>query len=226
MYQDTFPTIPIIKELHLGGGTPTFFSPSNLRKLIEGIIGSNVVYQQKEFAFEGHPANTTKEHFQVLYDLGFRRVSFGIQDFDSEVQKTINRIQTYEDIKRSTEEARSIGFESLNFDLIYGLPKQSIETIQNTIEKTLELRPDRIAFYSYAHVPNLKPSQKSFEKWLPSGDEKSAFYQLGKEMLVDGGYVDIGMDHFALEDDALTVAHRSGRMHRNFWAIPHRRRIW
>jgi oxygen-independent coproporphyrinogen III oxidase len=216
MYLATFPSKPIIKELHLGGGTPTFFSPENLQKLIRGILAFGIVPKDHEYAFEGHPNNTTKDHLQTLYDLGFTRVSFGIQDFDEEVQKLINRIQPFEKVQEVVKNAREIGYKSINFDLIYGLPKQTKATVASTIKKTIELKPDRIAFYSYAHVPHLKPAQKSFEQWLPQDDEKRALYELGKAKLTENGYFDIGMDHFAVAKDAMYLAHLDGSLHRNF----------
>lgn len=216
MYLSIFPSKPIIKELHLGGGTPTFFSPKNLRLLIEGLFSLATVANHVEFAFEGHPNNTTETHLKALFDLGFRRVSFGIQDFDQNVQQLINRIQPFENVQQVTEAARRIGYESVNFDLIYGLPGQTKKTIQDTIASTLALMPDRIAFYSYAHVPHLKPHQKSYEQYLPGEEEKLGLYESGKSMLVDAGYSDIGMDHFALEQDAMLKAYQDGTLHRNF----------
>ena len=216
MYLDTFPSTPIIKELHLGGGTPTFFSPKNLKKLISGILDHGIVPENHEYAFEGHPNNTTREHLQTLFDLGFSRVSFGIQDFDAEVQKTINRIQPFDKVQDVVRDAREIGYTSINFDLIYGLPKQTLETIATTIGKTLDLKPDRIAFYSYAHVPHLRPAQKSFEQWLPQDEEKQALFDLGSDLLNKSGYKDIGMDHFALDSDVMFQAYTEGKLHRNF----------
>ncbi len=216
-YLSHFPQKPILRELHLGGGTPTFFSPQNLRKLLEGIHATAIIHPEREFSFEGHPNNTTAEHLQTLYDLGFRRVSFGIQDFDPLVQLTINRIQPYENVLRATQDARRIGYESVNFDLIYGLPHQTLASVAHTIDQVAQLRPDRIAFYSYAHVPWVKPSQRGYsEKDLPSGPAKRALYELGLQKLTALGYHDIGMDHFALPHDALFQAQQNGTLHRNF----------
>jgi oxygen-independent coproporphyrinogen-3 oxidase len=188
----------------LGGGTPTFFSPENLEHLLKRIFRNATIHPEHEFSFEGHPNNTTTAHLQVLYDLGFRRVSFGIQDFDEKVQKTINRIQPFENVQRVTEAARKIGYVSVNFDLIYGLPFQSLASVENTINKVGLLMPDRIAFYSYAHVPWIKPGQRSYtEKHLPDDVNKRALYELGLKKLKALGYTDIGMDHFALPGDAL-----------------------
>ena len=144
---------PKIKELHLGGGTPTFFSPENLRKLLEGIFSKAEIAENPEFSFEGHPNNTTRAHLQTLYDLGFRRASFGVQDYDPKVQKAINRIQPFENVENVTNWAREIGYKGVSHDLVFGLPFHTWEKMEYTIRKTLELKPDRLAFYSYAHVP-------------------------------------------------------------------------
>ena len=217
MYMDRFEEKPQIRELHLGGGTPTFFSPKNLNRLIEGLLKDTNLHPDYEFCFEGHPNNTTKEHLQTLFDLGFRRVSFGIQDFDEKVQLTINRIQPYENVVKVTKDAREIGFTSINYDLIYGLPFQTLTSIRDTIEKVGKLMPDRIAFYSYAHVPWIKPGQRSYtEADLPDNDSKRALYELGREMLNLRGYQDIGMDHFALPADPLFKALEKKKLHRNF----------
>ena len=217
LYLDMLNEKPVIREIHLGGGTPTFFSPANLARLINFIKERSVVHPQHEFSIEGHPNNTTLEHLQTLYDLGFRRISYGVQDNDAEVQRIINRIQPLENVKRATVNAREIGFESVNFDLIYGLPKQTLESITRTFEQVLDLKPDRIAFYSYAHVPWTSRGQRLFdENDLPSPEEKLQLYLKGKKILTDAGYVDIGMDHFALKNDALYKAWQNGTLHRNF----------
>jgi oxygen-independent coproporphyrinogen III oxidase len=217
LYVAHFPDRPLIRELHLGGGTPTFFSPANLKLLLEGILAPAQIHPAREFSFEGHPNNTTTEHLQVLYDLGFRRVSFGIQDFDPLVQRTINRVQPYENVAFVTREARRIGYESVNYDLIYGLPYQTPASVGATIDQVATLRPDRIAFYSYAHVPWVKPGQRSYsEKDLPDDDAKRALYELGLHKLQEQGYSDIGMDHFALPHDPLFHAWQAGQLHRNF----------
>ncbi len=218
LYTDLFSSRPVIKELHLGGGTPTFFSPSNLKALIEGIFRRADRSDNYEFSFEGHPNNTTREHLQVLYDLGFRRVSYGVQDYSLRVQKAINRIQPFDHVEKVTRWSREIGYTSVGHDLIYGLPHQTIGDIERTLLLTKTLRPDRIAFYSYAHVPWLKGSgQRGFEDSdLPSADLKLQQYETGKEILLGSGYGEIGMDHFALPDDALYKAMLNGTLHRNF----------
>lgn len=218
LYVELFGRKPKIKELHLGGGTPTFFSPNNLKKLLEGIFAKAEIAEHPEFSFEGHPNNTTREHLQTLYDLGFRRCSFGVQDYDLKVQKAINRIQPFENVKNVTEWAREIGYVSVSHDLVFGLPFQSWESMENTIHKTMELKPDRLAFYSYAHVPWIKGvGQRGFdEKDLPSGEEKRKLYERGKQLLQTLGYHEVGMDHFSLESDDLYKSMLTGEIHRNF----------
>ena len=217
LYKAALPGKPLIRELHLGGGTPTFFSPANLQQMLSGIFNGCDIHTDHEFSFEGHPNNTTAEHLQTLYDMGFRRVSFGVQDNDPEVQRVINRIQPFENVKRVTELARQIGYQSVNFDLIYGLPLQTPESIKRTIEQTLTLHPDRVAFYSYAHVPWTARGQRLFdESHLPDADTKMQLYKLGKELFTNAGYADIGMDHFSLPTDSLYKASQKGRLFRNF----------
>lgn len=218
LYSALFDKKPIIKELHLGGGTPTFFNPENLKFLIDGILRIASKANDAEFSFEGHPNNTTKEHLQALYDVGFRRVSYGVQDYNETVQKAINRIQPFENVKNVTKWAREIGYDSVSHDIIFGLPHQKLEHVKNTIAKTKELKPDRIAFYSYAHVPWLAGNgQRGYnDADLPAGDEKRTQYEVGKELLENYGYQEIGMDHFALETDSLYKAMESGDLHRNF----------
>jgi oxygen-independent coproporphyrinogen-3 oxidase len=217
LYRKLMRQTPVIRELHLGGGTPTFFSPGNLRRLIETIIQGSLVHPNREFSIEGHPNNTTKEHLKILYALGFRRISYGVQDNDPQVQRMINRIQPLENVKAATENAREVGFTSVNFDLIYGLPFQTEKSIEQTINEVISLRPDRIAFYSYAHVPWTSKAQRLFDETnLPGAEEKISLYLKGKELLLENGYDDIGMDHFALSGDDLYKASKEGKLHRNF----------
>lgn len=217
LYRQQINGTPVIRELHLGGGTPTFFSPEHLQQLLDGLLENAIVYPEHAFSFEGHPNNTTASHLQVLYNRGFRRVSFGVQDLDPQVQRVINRIQPFEQVAAATQMARDIGYESVNFDLIYGLPLQTIDSIRNTIHRTLELDPDRIAFYSYAHVPWTSKGQRLFnEDDLPSPATKLLLYQQGREIFTASGYCDIGMDHFALPEDELYRAFQAGQLHRNF----------
>ncbi|GMQ29366.1 oxygen-independent coproporphyrinogen III oxidase [Algoriphagus confluentis] len=215
-YLALFGEAPKISAIHLGGGTPTFFSPENLIYLISEILNTAQVNPNHEFSFEGHPNNTTREHLDVLAKLGFDRVSYGIQDFDPAVQKAIHRLQPFDKVKEATDTARELGYQSVNFDLIYGLPYQTLDTLQSTFEKVLELKPDRIAFYSYAHLPSVFPAQKSFENHLPQEEEKRALYEFGKEKLLEMGFQEVGMDHFALPDDPLCKAKALGKLHRNF----------
>ena len=209
---------PFIREIHLGGGTPTFFSPENLKMLIDGIFQKAERAEDFDFSFEGHPNNTKNEHLQVLYDLGFTRVSYGVQDYNLDVQIAINRFQPFVNVKNATESARNIGYTSVGHDIIFGLPFQTVEHIRNTIAKTKELMPDRIAFYSYAHVPWIKGNgQRGFkDSDLPSAAVKREMYEIGKELLAEAGYVEIGMDHFALKTDSLFKAVEQRKLHRNF----------
>lgn len=217
MYCALFSEKPVIREIHLGGGTPTFFKADNLGILIEGILKNSTLHAEYEFSFEGHPGNTEYSHLKTLFDLGFRRVSLGIQDFDPKVQDVIHRKQTFKQVKKVTEEARSLGYSSINYDLIYGLPLQTLPGIIDTIEKVNQLLPDRIAFYSYAHVPWLKPGQRKFtELDLPDGETKRNLYETGRAMLEGQGYVEIGMDHFSLREDSLYHASENKTLHRNF----------
>ncbi len=218
MYMDLFGSKPKIKELHLGGGTPTFFSPENLKLLLNGIFSLSDIDSSPEFSFEGHPNNTQTGHLKTLYDLGFRRCSFGVQDYNKKVQQTINRLQPFERVQAVTKQARDVGFDSVSHDLVFGLPHQSWETMSDTIEKTKSLKPDRIAFYSYAHVPWVKGvGQRGFEESdLPTPEVKRELYEKGKNLLEELGYVEIGMDHFALPTDSLYKSMQDKTIHRNF----------
>ncbi|RNC91963.1 MAG: oxygen-independent coproporphyrinogen III oxidase [Allomuricauda sp.] len=218
LYGELFSGRPVIKELHLGGGTPTFFTPENLTRLIEGLIRNSTIHPKAEFSFEGHPNNTTTAHLKALYDLGFRRVSFGVQDYNPKVQRAINRIQPFEKVREVTQMARQMGYTSVGHDLIYGLPFQTLDDVKNTIVRTQELSPDRIAFYSYAHVPWRKGNgQRGYRtEDLPNPEEKQNQHELGKRWLLGMGYKHIGMDHFALGTDSLYEALKKGSLHRNF----------
>jgi len=218
LYCDLFSEQPIIKEIHLGGGTPTFFSAANLQHLILGILSKAKVAEGHEFSFEGHPNNTTRKHLQTLYDLGFRRVSFGVQDYSEKVQHAIHRIQPFHNVAKVTFWAKEIGYTSISHDLVFGLPFQSLENIIDTIEKTKSLSPDRLAFYSYAHVPWIKGNgQRGFkDEDVPKDDEKRKLYEIGKQLLSKKGYHEIGMDHFAKKTDSMFTAFQEGKLHRNF----------
>jgi len=217
MYTKLMEQKPRLRELHLGGGTPTFFSPKHLKQLLTTILEDCDLMLGHDFSIEGHPNNTTIWHLQTLYDLGFRRISYGVQDNNPEVQYVINRIQPFENVKRATQQARAIGFTSVNFDLIYGLPLQNVPRITNTIEQCITLKPDRVAFYSYAHVPWTSKAQRLFDEHdLPSAEEKMELYLTGKKLFTAAGYSDIGMDHFALPHDDLYKTWKSNSLHRNF----------
>ncbi len=218
MYVALFSIKPFIKEIHLGGGTPTFFSYENLKLLITELFHHASASPDIVLSFEGHPNNTTKEHLQTLSKLGFKRVSFGVQDYNLRVQKAIHRIQPFENVKNVTQWARETGFNSVGHDLIFGLPFQTTQDIINTISKTKELLPDRISFYSYAHVPWIKGNgHRGFKREdLPSSQEKRVQYKTGKSLLQKLGYVEIGMDYFALPTDSLYQAMKTGNLHRNF----------
>ncbi|MEG0848970.1 MAG: oxygen-independent coproporphyrinogen III oxidase [Flavobacterium sp.] len=218
LYCELLPEKPSIKEIHLGGGTPTFFSTENLEHLINGIFKLADKADNYEFSFEGHPNNTTYEQLKKLYDLGFRRVSFGVQDYAEKVQKAIHRIQPFHNVAKVTFWAKEIGYKSIGHDIIFGLPFQTVEDVIDTVEKTNSLKPDRLAFYSYAHVPWIKGNgQRGFnEENLPKDAEKRKLYETGKQLLSANGYHEIGMDHFALSSDSLYHAAHNKKMHRNF----------
>ena len=207
-----------LRQLHLGGGTPTFFSPENLTRILRPLLEQTTLDPNRfDASVEVDPRRTTPGHLAALRELGFRRISLGVQDFDPEVQRIVNRQQPFEETARVTTEARQIGYQSVNFDLIYGLPKQTVSSIVMTAKHTLELRPDRIALYSFALVPWIKPTQRSYrDEDIPKSGEKRQLYELARGLLLDGGYIEIGMDHFALPHDPLAVAAADGSLHRNF----------
>jgi len=220
LYLDRVPALverPLL-GLHLGGGTPTFFSAENLERILKPILATTRTDADRfEASVEVHPGHTTREQLVVLRQLGFTRISIGVQDFDPEVQRLVNRHQPYEITKSVTDIARELGYTSVNYDLIYGLPRQNLDRFQETITKTIELRPDRIALYSFARVPWIKPAQRSYkDEDLPVAGDKRALYEVAREMLSTAGYVEIGMDHFALPQDGMAEAQRKGTLHRNF----------
>lgn len=217
IYLDVLEETPVIGELHMGGGTPTFFSPDHLTQLIKAIRETSVIAPDAAFSFEAHPANTTSRHLEALREVGFRRISLGIQDFDPKVQLLIHRRQTEAQVRAVTSLARIMGYNSINFDLIYGLPAQTVASVTDTVKRVAEIRPDRIAFYSYAHVPWMRPGQRSYtEADLPTGEAKRELYETGRELLLQAGYKEIGLDHFALPGDELMTAANTGHLHRNF----------
>lgn len=213
-----------LDEVHLGGGTPTFLSAEELDRLLSGVFGAAQVPERAERSVEVDPRTTIRAQLEVLARFGFRRISLGIQDFDPVVQAAVNRHQTVDEVRTVTDDARALGFSSVNYDLIYGLPKQTWSSVARTIETVAALRPDRIAFYGYAHVPWMKSVQRTFEDAdVPSGNEKRRLYELGRDALEAAGYREIGLDHFALEQDGLWQAAREGRLHRNFMGYTERR---
>ena len=206
----------LVEELHLGGGTPTFFQADQLERLINHITKNRT--KEINFSIEGHPNHTSNEQIELLYRLGFRRISFGVQDYDPLVQEAINRIQSFEQVKKVTEKARAVGFTSISHDLVFGLPKQTMSAMKRSIQLTLKLRPDNISLYSYAHVPWVKGTgQRGFsEEDLPKDEEKRALYEYAKETLLAAGYLEIGMDHFGLPHEPMTLAMINQQLNRNF----------
>ncbi len=206
-----------VSQLHLGGGTPTFLSDDELRQLMAMLRQHFNLVAGGEYSVEVDPRTVNTERLQTLFDLGFNRLSFGVQDFDPMVQKAVHRVQPAEQVFELVASARRIGFESLNVDLIYGLPLQTPESFARTLQQVSELRPDRIALYGYAHLPErFKPQRRIHAAELPSAGQKLTMLSMSLDAMSDAGYVYVGMDHFALPNDALAVAKRQGRLHRNF----------
>ena len=206
-----------VSQLHLGGGTPTFLSNDELRELMSMLKRSFSFVAGGEYSVEVDPRTVDETRLALLFELGFNRLSFGVQDFDPEVQKAVHRIQPAQQVFDLVASARKIGFESINVDLIYGLPKQTPESFDRTLKQINELRPDRIALYAYAHLPErFKPQRRILAAELPAPSSKIAMLSRSMDALMNAGYVYVGMDHFALPDDALAVAKRQGRLHRNF----------
>ena len=206
-----------VSQLHLGGGTPTFLSDAELEDLMSMLRSHFTLVPGGEYSIEVDPRTVTEERLRTLARLGFNRLSFGVQDFDPTVQKAVHRIQPAEQVFALVAAARRIGFESINVDLIYGLPLQTPESFVRTLAQVNELRPDRIALYAYAHLPSrFKPQRRVIAAELPSGSAKLSMLSASLDALQDAGYLYVGMDHFALPTDALAVAKRQGRLHRNF----------
>jgi oxygen-independent coproporphyrinogen-3 oxidase len=206
-----------VSQLHLGGGTPTFMSDEELGQLMAMLREHFKFVPGGEYSVEVDPRTVDAQRLAVLAELGFNRLSFGVQDFDPAVQKAVHRIQPADQVFALVEASRRLGFESINVDLIYGLPLQTPESFDRTLAQVNRLRPDRIALYAYAHLPErFKPQRRIHEGDLPPGAAKVAMLSRSLDALTDAGYVYIGMDHFALPDDALAVAKRQGRLHRNF----------
>ena len=207
----------VISQLHLGGGTPTFLSDEGLRGLMGTLRQNFTLAPGGEYSIEVDPRTVDADRLALLAELGFNRLSFGVQDFDAEVQKAVNRIQPTEQVFSLVAAARRLGFESINVDLIYGLPRQTPESFDRTLAQVAELRPDRIALYAYAHLPErFKPQRRIITIDLPGAPAKVSMLSRSLAAFSEAGYVYVGMDHFALPDDALAVAKRQGRLHRNF----------
>jgi oxygen-independent coproporphyrinogen-3 oxidase len=209
----------VVEQLHWGGGTPTFLETGQMRALMEK-IGQHftlAAHDRGEFSIEIDPRSADYAKLKALRQAGFNRVSFGVQDLDPQVQKAVNRIQSEEKTREVATAARELGYTSINVDLMYGLPFQSVESFVETLRHVVEINPDRLAVYNYAHLPQrFKPQRRINEADLPSADEKLNILQRTIEFLSDAGYVYIGMDHFAKPDDELTVAQRNGTLQRNF----------
>ena len=206
-----------VTQLHLGGGTPTFLSHDEMRGLMASVREHFTLKPGGEYSIEVDPRKVDFETVALLAELGFNRMSLGVQDFDPDVQKAVNRIQSFEETKLVLDAARATGFRSVSIDLIYGLPKQNVISFNRTLEQVIQLAPDRISLYSYAHLPTIfKPQRRIDAALLPNPDGKLQILQLAIRRLTEAGYVYIGMDHFARPDDELAVAQRQGRLHRNF----------
>lgn len=206
-----------ISQLHLGGGSPTFFSDAELTQLMQLLRNNFVLSPEGEYSIEVDPRTVNDTRLKYLAALGFNRLSFGVQDFDEEVQIAVHRIQPAEQVFSLVETARRLKFDSINVDLIYGLPKQTPESFARTLNKIVELKPDRIALYAYAHLPErFKPQRRISEYELPNAQAKHAMLAEALTIFINAGYVYVGMDHFALPDDDLAIAKRQGRLHRNF----------
>jgi oxygen-independent coproporphyrinogen-3 oxidase len=206
-----------VSQLHLGGGTPTFLSDSELRELMTMLRRSFAFAPGAECAIEVDPRTVDVTRLATLAELSFNRLSFGVQDFDADVQKAVHRVQPAEEVSTLMASARTLDFESVNFDLIYGLPQQTPESFDRTLAQVIQLRPDRIALYAYTHLPErFKPQRRIIAAELPSADAKVSMLSRALLAFQGAGYVYVGMDHFALPNDSLAVARRQGRLHRNF----------
>jgi oxygen-independent coproporphyrinogen-3 oxidase len=217
-YRQRFGATPLpIGELHLGGGTPTWLPPGALDRLLDGILQHCTLAATADLAIEADPRNTTREHLQVLRRHGFRRLSIGVQDFDARVLDIVNRVQSETDVRALVEMARELDFDSLSFDLIYGLPLQTTDSLRDTFDCIDRLAPDRVSYLPYAHVPWIKPSQRRYtEADLPEPAARLQLFVQGRERLGAAGFVEIGMDQYARSHDALARALAQGTLHRNF----------
>jgi oxygen-independent coproporphyrinogen-3 oxidase len=208
---------PRVEQLHWGGGTPTFLAPEEMKELMAMLRGAFAFAPQAELSIEVDPRKVDASTIALLAELGFNRISVGVQDFDPKVQQAVNRLQSESETRAVIDAARDHGFRSVNVDLIYGLPRQTVDAFATTLDKVLVSAPDRIALYSYAHVPHLfKPQRRIAVDELPASEVKLAILARAIEILGAAGYVYIGMDHFALPTDELAIAQRTGLLHRNF----------
>lgn len=204
-------------QLHFGGGTPTFLSSDELRELMLMIRSHFELLPDAELGIEIDPRTVSDDTLELLAELGFNRTSFGVQDFDPAVQQAVNRIQPYEMVEKAVIASRNAGFESVNADLIYGLPKQSLTSFNRTLDKVIELSPDRIALYNYAHLPSrFKAQRQIIESELPSAEERLQIFLMSVRRLLAAGYIYIGLDHFSKPDDELNKARLDKTLHRNF----------
>jgi oxygen-independent coproporphyrinogen-3 oxidase len=205
-----------VVQFHWGGGTPTYLTPEQIEDLFGAVRARFTFAADAEIGIEVDPRVTSREHLETLRRLGFNRLSMGIQDFHGEVQKAIHRIQPFELTRDLLFAARELGFDSINVDLIYGLPYQSPERFAHTVDQILQLAPDRVALFSYAHVPWLKKQQGSFAAHLPEGMQKFEIFRTGLLKFLEAGYLYIGMDHFAKPGDELAISQQKRTLHRNF----------
>ncbi len=207
----------IIKQFHWGGGTPTYFNEEQIERLFEKVQQNFIIDSEGEVAIEIDPRTIDKSKVKKLRNLGFNRISMGVQDFNQNVQKAVNRIQFFEIVKEFNDWCREFKFNSVNFDLIYGLPHQTPTSFQDTIAKVIQLKPDRIALYSFAYIPWMKKHQNKMDRGsLPTPDQKIDIFLNSREQLMNFGYQAIAMDHFALKGDELATAFNDGRLYRNF----------
>jgi oxygen-independent coproporphyrinogen-3 oxidase len=217
LHKEALGTSQSVSQLHLGGGSPTFLSDDELGQLMAMLRGAFKLQPGAELSIEVDPRTASRERLRNLSAMGFNRISFGVQDFDADVQVAVHRVQPYEQVAELVAEARALKFDSINADLIYGLPKQTPASFARTIAQVAQLRPSRIALYAYAHLPQrFKPQRRIDGKALPTGEQRVRMLGDALAGFIGSGYVYIGMDHFALPTDALAVAKRQGRLHRNF----------
>lgn len=206
-----------VSQIHFGGGTPTYLTPSEINDITDFIMKNFKVNPSGEFSFEADPRGLTYQHLKAFADAGFNRVSMGVQDFDERVQKAINRIHPFEEVKKCVDMIRDVGFKSLNLDFIYGLPFQSVKSFERTVDLMLELKPDRIALFNFAYLPELRKYHRVIRQdWLPEPHEKLSIFKMAHDKLTSNGYEFIGLDHFALPHDELFIARKNGRLQRNF----------